>query len=95
MTYSMFEWISGARNKAANCLSRIVQLPSDSKATVKMLTATNSDEPAFNTRNKKSHQHQATTNTEPPNTQPNRDTVTPDLCTMNGTLDITPKTPNE
>ena len=34
-TYSMtFEWISGAQNKADNCLSRLVKLPNDSKATL-------------------------------------------------------------
>ena len=44
------ERISGTRNKAANCLSRLVKLPNDSKATVMMLTATNLDGPALNTR---------------------------------------------
>ena len=27
----MFEWISGARNKAADCLSRLVELPKNTK----------------------------------------------------------------
>ena len=49
-TYSiMFEWISGARNKATNYLSRLVKLSDNTKATVTMFTATNLDGPAFNT----------------------------------------------
>ena len=65
VTYNiMFEWISGAWNKAAaHCLSRLVKLPNYSKATIKMLTATISDGPAFNTRSKSSHQCQTTMNT--------------------------------
>ena len=43
-----FEWISGARNKAADCLSRLVKPASTS---VNMLTATSNDGPAFHTRN--------------------------------------------
>ena len=47
-TYSIsFEWISGARNKAADCLSRLVTYTSTS---VKILTASFSDGPAFHTR---------------------------------------------
>ena len=47
-TYNItFEWISGAKNKAADCLSHLVQ-PLTSN--VHMLTATHSDGPAFNTR---------------------------------------------
>ena len=51
VTYSiMFEWISGAKNKAADCLSRLVeQLPAP-PATINMLTVTDRDGPAFNTR---------------------------------------------
>ena len=45
-----FEWISGAQNKAADCLSRLVKLPHDRQATVQMLTATDYDGPALNTR---------------------------------------------
>ena len=48
-TYNItFEWISGARNKAADCLSRLVKLPNNTEAIVMMLIATNSDRPAFN-----------------------------------------------
>ena len=83
VTYSiMFEWISGVQNKAADCLFRLVELPNDSKATIKMLTATNSNGPTSNTRSKTTHQCQTTTNTEPSSTQPNKETVTPDLITV-------------
>ena len=47
-TYNIsFEWISGARNKAADCLSRLVTPTSTS---INMLTASFSDGPAFHTR---------------------------------------------
>ena len=50
-TYNItFEWISGAQNKAADCLSRLVELPHDRQATVQMLTTTNYAKPAFYTR---------------------------------------------
>ena len=42
-----FEWISGARNKAADCLSRLV---TPTSTTINMLTASSSDGPAFHTR---------------------------------------------
>ena len=43
------EWILGARNKAADCLSRLVELPWDRQATVQMLYTTNHDGPTFYT----------------------------------------------
>ena len=50
-TYNItFEWISGAHNKAADCLSCQVELPQDKLAMVNMLSATNPDGPAFKTR---------------------------------------------
>ena len=56
-TYNItFEWISGAHNKAADCLSQLVELPEDKPVPVNMLSATNIDGPAFNTRSK-THQH--------------------------------------
>ena len=58
-TYNItFEWISGTRNKPADCLSRLVKLPNNNEATVMMLTATNLDGPAFSTRSQTSQQHQ-------------------------------------
>ena len=47
-TYNIsFEWISGAKNKAADCLSRLVTPTSTS---INMLTASFNDRPAFHTR---------------------------------------------
>ena len=43
-TYISFEWISEARNKAADCLSRLVTPRSTS---IKMLTASSGDGPSF------------------------------------------------
>ena len=52
-TYNItFEWISGAGNKAADCLSHLVELPQDTPVTINMLSVTNSNGPAFNTRSK-------------------------------------------
>ena len=48
-TYNItFEWISGAKNKAADCLSRLV---SPTGKLINMLTASLNDGPAFHTRN--------------------------------------------
>ena len=91
-TYNItFKWISGTRNKAANCLSRLVKLPNDSKATVTMLTATNSDGPEFNTRSQTSQQCQTTTDKRPSNTPSIMNPVTSDLTTMETNPDITLK----
>ena len=50
-TYNItIKWISGAKNKAANCLSQLVELPTTPPATVNMLTVTYTDGPASNTR---------------------------------------------
>ena len=47
-TYNItFEWISGAKNKAADCLSRLV---SPTGTSINMLTASFNDGPAFHTR---------------------------------------------
>ena len=48
-TYNItFKWISGAKNKAADCLSRLV---SPTNKSINMLTASINDGPAFHTRN--------------------------------------------
>ena len=87
-TYNItFEWISGAQNKAADCLSRLVVLPHDRQAAVQMLTATNYDGPAFNTRSRTA-QCNITEHLTP---QPNADTVTPDITTVKDTPDAMPK----
>ena len=50
-TYNItFEWISGAHNKAADCLSHLVELPQSTPAQINMLSVTNSDGAPFNTR---------------------------------------------
>ena len=40
------------KGKAADCLSRLVELPHDRQATVQMLTTTDYGGPAFNTRSR-------------------------------------------
>ena len=89
-TYNIkFKMISGAQNKAADSPSRSVEQPTDSKATIKMLIATNLDGPAFNTRSKTSHHCQTTMDTEPSNTPTSKETVTPDVTTVDTTQNIT------
>ena len=47
-TYNItFEWISGAKNKTADCLSRLV---SPTRTPINMLTASVNEGPAFHTR---------------------------------------------
>ena len=70
------EWISGARNKAADCLSRLV---TPTRTSVNMLTASSIDGPAFHTR---SHTQNppSTTSTPHPDTTPQisqEPTITP------------------
>ena len=50
-TYNItFKWISGAKNKAADCLSRLVEQFPDTPARINMLTVTHTNGPIFNTR---------------------------------------------
>ena len=50
-TYNItFEWISGAKHKAADCLSHFVELPQTISAPINMLSVSNTDGPTFNTR---------------------------------------------
>ena len=50
-TYNItFEWISGAQNKTADYLSCLVELPQPTPTLINLLSVTNSDGPAFNTR---------------------------------------------
>ena len=91
-TYNItFKWISGSRNKAADCLSRLVKLPNSSITTVMMFTATNLDGPAFNTRSKTSQQSQTPKDTRPLNTPSILKPTTSDFTTVETTWDITPK----
>ena len=86
-TYNItLEWVLEAWNKAANCLSTLVELPHIGQATVQMLTMSD-DDPAFNTRSRTAQQ----TTTEHLTPQPNADTVTPDITTVKDTPDVMPK----
>ena len=82
-TYNItFEWISGAHNKAAHCLSCLVELPQDTSVQINMLSVTNTDGPTYNTR---SHTHQCLsmkTSTSQPD-------ITPEVSEAS---DPTPKT---
>ena len=50
-TYNItFEWISGVQNKAAECLSHLVELLQTTSALMNMLSVSNTDGPTFNTR---------------------------------------------
>ena len=82
VTYNItFEWISGAHNKAADCLSHLVELPEDKPVLVNMLSATNTDGPAFNTRSQ-THKHLS------PDVSTSQPNVTPEVL---GATDPTPK----
>ena len=81
-TYSItFEWVSGAKNKAADCLSHLVEMPPTTSALINMLSVSNTDGPAFNTRN----QTQQYLAPDPSTAQPS---ITPDIMP---TPDPTPK----
>ena len=70
-TYNItFEWISGAKNKAADCLSWLVELPTSTTTTNNMLTITNTDRPAFNTRSQTQRNPPDTTSTPHPDVSP-------------------------
>ena len=67
-TYNIsFEWISGAKNKAADCLSRLVKPITTS---VNMLTVSSTDGPAFHTRSHTQNTPSSTTSTPQPDTTP-------------------------
>ena len=83
VTYNItYEWISGACNKAADCLSHLVELPQDKPVSINMLSVTDIDGPAFNTRSQ-THQCLSTDNST---SQPD---ITPDVSEAR---DPTPKT---
>ena len=69
-TYNItFEWISGAKNKAADCLSWLVK-PTSTSTSVNMLTASHTDGPAFNTRSHTQNTSPSTTSTPHPDVSP-------------------------
>ena len=76
-TYNItFEWISGAKNKAADCLSWLVEQLATTLAMINMLTVTHTDGPAFNTRGQTEQDSTATTLTPPPDITPD---ISPDI----------------
>ena len=84
-TYNItFERISGAKNKAADCLSHLVELPSTPSASINMFSVCSTDGSAFNTRS----QTQQCLVPDPSTIQPN---VTLDSTS---TPDPTPKSLN-
>ena len=67
-TYNIsFKWISGARNKAADYLSRLV---TPFTSSVNMLTTSSTDGPAFHTRSHTQNISSSTTSTPHPDTAP-------------------------
>ena len=84
VTYNItFNWISAAHNNAADWLLHLVELPQDKPVLVNMLSATNTNGPAFNTRSQ-THQH-LSLDTSISHPQPD---VTPDVTNI---PDTTPK----
>ena len=81
-TYNItFEWISGVKNKAADCLSHQVELPPTTSALIHMLSVSNTDGPPFNTRSQ-------TQQCPAPDTSTAQPSITPDIATP---PDPTPK----
>ena len=73
-TYNItFKWLSGAYNKAADCLSHPVELPQNRPITTNILSATHSDGPTFSTSSRMA-QH-----SPPEDTTPQTDPVAPDV----------------
>ena len=62
-----FKWISGAKNKAADCLSRLVK---PIATPINMLTASSTDRPAFHTRSHTQNTSSSTTSTPHLDTAP-------------------------
>ena len=72
VTYNItFEWISGAKNKAADCLSGLVEPLTPPQAMINMLTITHADGPAFNTRGHTKQDSTAINATTSPDITPN------------------------
>ena len=69
-TYNItFEWISGAKNKAADCLMWLVE-PTSLLPSILLLTASHSDGPTFNTRSCTQTTSPNTTSTPHPDVSP-------------------------
>ena len=76
-TYNVtFEWISGACNKAADCLSCLVDLPLNASILINMLSVMNTDGPIFNTRGQTHQCLSMDTSTSQPDIMPKVSEVT-------------------
>ena len=88
-TYNItFEWNLEAQNKAADCLSRLVELPQDRQAIVQVLSTTKLDGPTFHTRSRTAQSNM----TENLTLHPKTDITIPDIFKIMDTADATPKT---
>ena len=65
-----FKWISGAKNKAVDCLSRLVEQLPATPATINMLTVTHTDRSTFNTRSQTRQDSTSNNSTTQLNTVP-------------------------
>ena len=63
-----FEWVSGAYNKAPDCLSHLVELPQNHPTAINMLSATHPDRPLFNPRSRTAQQNSSNDSTPNTNT---------------------------
>ena len=76
-TYNIaFEWISGAHNKAADCLSCLEALPQNTPIPINILSVMNTDGPAFNTRSQTCPCLSMDTSTSQPDIMPEVSEVT-------------------
>ena len=81
-TYKItFKWISEPCNKAADCLSQLVELPQDKPVSINVLSVTDTDGPTFNMRSQTCEWLSTDTSTLQPD-------VTPDVSEAK---DTTPK----
>ena len=86
-TYNItFKWISRAKNKAADWLSCLVEPPQTTPALINLLSVTNSDGPAFNTRSQTCQHLSMDTSIVPPDVIPDIST-TPDPIPKSLTAD--------
>ena len=70
-TYNItFEWISGAKNKAADCLPCLVEQLQKTSALINLLSVSNTDGPAFNTRSQTQQHPTPDTSTAQPSITP-------------------------
>ena len=77
-TYNINIWsgFQAAKNKAVDCLSRLVEWLSATPTMINMLTVTHTDGPAFNTRTQTEEDPTASNSTVPPDITPDISPVT-------------------